>query len=185
MHIVLLSSSFCKYGDKFRDVKKLDKNHKDNPKELGLEARCVCKIATSPKSERSHSCCLHSLLSKKSSKASSQQCCSKWLLSGEGVPERGTTTHRKEHLSGRASNCQPEISEASQSNREFAFYFFSFFVAHCDLHWVSVAKCEQPNFGVNFPNRRAVGREKATTVQTFNSLSNTQRRVHSLAGRIW
>lgn len=31
---------------KLTDIRKLDQNHKDSPKELGLEARCVCKIAT-------------------------------------------------------------------------------------------------------------------------------------------
>ena len=31
---------------KLIDIRKLDQNHEDSHKELGLEARCVCKIAT-------------------------------------------------------------------------------------------------------------------------------------------
>lgn len=33
------------------DIRKLDQNHEDSHKELGLEARCVCKIATPLKSD--------------------------------------------------------------------------------------------------------------------------------------
>lgn len=35
----------------FTDIRKLDQNHEDSHKELGLEARCVCKIATPLKSD--------------------------------------------------------------------------------------------------------------------------------------
>ena len=31
---------------KFTDIRKLDQNHEGRHKELGLEARCVCKTAT-------------------------------------------------------------------------------------------------------------------------------------------